>query len=434
MRWEPILQTARTGRGRNVGEIHRNPSFVDVIKSSFDKEYVQQERQQRAWVTRYALACTVFTVIAISIQSMQMFRAEAAVTLVTWALMLGIALFAAYFWASTRAYGRTPILDLILFAPMIFFTGRIGWVLASQLENTGWTPHATVAVNHLTAVAFASLFFPANLVSYAVSVALIIGSMTYYASILGGELVVLAYYWTAFLPIALITGYGAYAFERKSLQSFWLSQALGVEKAKSEKLLYSILPEEVAMRLREGKTVADSFSDATIVFIDLVGSSELARSLSPRHFIATLNDVFSIADAATSIFNVEKVKTIGDAYLAVAGARGGGDVMAALKFSQHVILEVQRLAHERRLDLNVRVGVHSGPVIGGVIGTKQATYDYWGDTMNIAARVEAVALPGGISVTKQIYYATQCDFSYLPLRKATLKGIGEVEIYDVAVC
>ena len=237
------------------------------------------------------------------------------------------------------------------------------------------------------------------------------------------------------ISTAMLAGLAVFSNRTLSRQSFAiykLQRSLEIEKRKTEELLYSILPEEVAARLKSGEAVADPFPMATVVFVDIVGSSAFARRVQPVVFIETLNAIFQIADRHARLNAVEKVETIGDAYLVVAGGRGGGDAMGAVRFALGVIGDVRRLAAERGVELGVRIGIHSGPVIGGVIGRERAIYDYWGDTMNVAARLESVARPGGFAVSQPVYEATRDAVDYAPPRQVTLKGIGEFQVYDWA--
>lgn len=230
---------------------------------------------------------------------------------------------------------------------------------------------------------------------------------------------------------AVILAYLALLYKERSARAeFFLQRELCVEKAKVETLLYNVLPQSVAERLRQGLTIADAYADASVIFVDLVGSSRLARTLSPRHFLKVLNDVFSLADRCAEQTGVEKVKTIGDAYLAVAGAAQHGDPQAAILFARAVIQGIEGIANEQGLTLCVRVGIHTGPVIGGVIGETRMAYDYWGDTMNVAARVQGAAEPGGLTVSEQTYFATKDSQAYSAPRIMTLKGIGEMKLYD----
>jgi adenylate cyclase len=130
---------------------------------------------------------------------------------------------------------------------------------------------------------------------------------------------------------------------------------------------------------------------------------------------------------------VEKVKTIGDAYLAVAGGTSSSqrDAVAAIAFARDLIGEVQAYAARSRLDVNVRVGIHTGPVVGGVIGEQRMAYDYWGDTMNTASRIEGVAMPGGIAVSEASYFAACETVRFSEPEDVMLKGIGETRIFRV---
>jgi len=219
--------------------------------------------------------------------------------------------------------------------------------------------------------------------------------------------------------------------DRSSRRLFDANVALEKEKLRTENLLYNVLPQEVAERIRAGATVADPFSDAAVIFVDLVGSSSLAKSLSPKHFVEVLNKVFSLADRCATEHNVEKVKKIGDAYLAVAGTAVATDRNAGVNFAKSLVSQVRILAEELNLDLHVRVGIHNGPVIGGVIGETRMAYDYWGDTMNIAARVQHCAQISGECVTEQTYFATRQVHIYSDARLVMLKGLGQIKVYDL---
>lgn len=179
--------------------------------------------------------------------------------------------------------------------------------------------------------------------------------------------------------------------------------------------------------------MADSYSDVSVVFADIVGFSALAKKLSPGHLVKLLNSIFQLADDCAEHHGVEKVKTIGDAYLAVSGgnsssAHGARD---AIEFSRQLIREIADLARESGIDVQVRVGIHTGPVVGGVIGSQRLAYDYWGDTMNIASRIEGAAHPGGIAVSESTFFGVGPAVSFSEAELVTLKGVGEVKIYRV---
>ena len=176
--------------------------------------------------------------------------------------------------------------------------------------------------------------------------------------------------------------------------------------------------------------MADSFSDLTVVFVDIVGFSRLAKRLAPGRLVKLLNLFFSAADRCAERHGIEKVKTIGDAYLAVAGGMGSGagDSRSALAFARDLIGEVVAMGKDGGIALEVRIGVHTGPVVGGVIGSSRLAYDYWGDTMNIASRLQGVAPPNGVAVSEATWHETRDMHAFTPQR-AVLKGIGETDVY-----
>jgi adenylate cyclase len=304
--------------------------------------------------------------------------------------------------------------------------------LSRESAQIGWSPLTILFCNIAILLAYATLTISNNFRAFAIWCAGLFVVFTIWLYNSRIALVPAVYGISSVATLASLSLFGNWSLDRRSRKIFRLQRLLEIEKSNSEQMLYSILPEDVARRLQHGEAIADSFSDATVVFVDIVGSSSLARSLTPKTFIGLLNDVFLIADDASTELGVEKVKTIGDAYLAVAGARGGGDANAAIQFAIRVVDGVRELARIRGLDIDVRIGIHSGPVVGGVIGQKRATYDYWGDTMNVAARVQSAASPGGIAVTRQTYFATKDTVAYATPRVLTLKGIGEVQVYDVS--
>jgi class 3 adenylate cyclase len=218
--------------------------------------------------------------------------------------------------------------------------------------------------------------------------------------------------------------------ERRARKVFAANQLLEAERRKTEELLYNVLPREVAARLRTGEAVADAFSDVTVVFVDLVGFSTLAKKLSPGHLVKLLNLFFSAADRCAERHGLEKVKTIGDAYLAVLGGMGsaGRDSHSAVRFAHDLVDDLRAMAEESGIPLEARIGVHTGPVVGGVIGSSRLAYDYWGDTMNIASRLQGIAPPNGIAVSEATYFQTRSAQAY-EARTVVLMGIGETQVY-----
>lgn len=191
------------------------------------------------------------------------------------------------------------------------------------------------------------------------------------------------------------------AFEAISLQD-----ELDREKARSEQLLHNVLPQPIGERLKRGEApIADTFPDVTILFSDLVGFTELSARMPAADLVEMLNEIFSELDALAAKHGVEKIKTIGDAYLAVAGIPVPREdhAQAIAEMAIDMLLVQQQYAQRRRLPLQMRIGVNTGPVVAGVIGKHKFTYDLWGDAVNVASRMESHGVAGRIQITEATY-------------------------------
>src|SRR5262249_16535777 len=175
--------------------------------------------------------------------------------------------------------------------------------------------------------------------------------------------------------------------------------AIENEKRHSENLLRNILPAEIATRLRNGESnIADHFDDATVIFADVVSFGKITARMKAYEIVACLNQLFSEFDRLAEDAGIEKIKTIGDNYMAVCGVptlRSNHACMAA-KFALGMVGGTGRLGSRLPAPFPIRVGLHSGPVMAGVIGTRKFAYDVWGDTVNIAARLEAASQPNRV--------------------------------------
>ncbi len=203
--------------------------------------------------------------------------------------------------------------------------------------------------------------------------------------------------------------FGAYMLESSSRARFLQRQdladqgeALAVEKAKSDRLLHTMLPASIADRLREEEKVADAIQDATVIFADLVGFTSIGQDLAPTELVDVLNRLFGRFDELAEHHGLEKIKTIGDGYMAVAGVPLAVDDHAdrAVRFALDILPVTEELAVELKLPLRLRVGIHSGPLVAGVIGKDKLAYDLWGDTVNVASRMESQGMPGRIQVSE----------------------------------
>ena len=166
------------------------------------------------------------------------------------------------------------------------------------------------------------------------------------------------------------------------------------EKKHSEKLLRNVLPPEIAARLRNGENnIADQFEEATVIFADVVGFGKITARMRAYEIVGCLNRLFSEFDKLAEDVNVEKIKTVGDSYMAVAGVPTprGNHARVAVKLALDMVAAAERLGPSLPTPFPIRLGVHSGPVMAGVIGTRKFVYDVWGDTVNMAARIEAAS-------------------------------------------
>ncbi|MBW4652350.1 MAG: PAS domain S-box protein [Kaiparowitsia implicata GSE-PSE-MK54-09C] len=204
------------------------------------------------------------------------------------------------------------------------------------------------------------------------------------------------------------------------------------QRIRSERLLLNVLPQAVAERLKRGETrIADSFSRATVLFADIANFTHLSAQISPRELIDLLNNVFSAFDHLADRYNLEKIKTIGDAYMVVGGIPSPTPEHEAAV--AHMALGMQRAIAQFKTPeeqpITLRVGIHTGPVVAGVIGTRKFTYDLWGDTVNVASRMELQGEPGRIQVTAPVYERLSDRFEFLSRGPIEIRGKGTMHTY-----
>jgi class 3 adenylate cyclase len=211
-----------------------------------------------------------------------------------------------------------------------------------------------------------------------------------------------------------------------------LYQQLLDAQDRSEKLLLNVLPATIAGRLRGGeKTIADIFPEATVLFADIAGFTQISARMTPHALVTVLNRIFSAFDRLCDSYGVEKIKTIGDAIMVASGLPSPRpdhvSVMAA--FSLDLMAIAGTIATREEKHIRLRIGIHSGPVIAGVIGTSRFSYDLWGDTVNIASRMESQGVPGMIQVTEAVYQQLMNDYVFEPRGAQQIRGIGEMQTY-----
>ncbi|MFQ4136777.1 adenylate/guanylate cyclase domain-containing protein [Nodosilinea sp. PGN35] len=209
-------------------------------------------------------------------------------------------------------------------------------------------------------------------------------------------------------------------------------QDLQEEKEKSEQLLLNILPLPIATRLKQGRsTIADHFAEVTVLFADIVEFTQLSETLSPQDLVALLNDIFSQFDQLAERHQLEKIKTIGDAYMAVGGIPYERDdhaqAVAAMALDMQAM--AQGFSDRTGQSFRLRIGINTGPVVAGVIGTKKFIYDLWGDTVNTASRMESFGLAEHIQVTETTYNCLKDSFDFDLRGEVPVKGKGTMRTY-----
>lgn len=206
------------------------------------------------------------------------------------------------------------------------------------------------------------------------------------------------------------------------------------EQAKSEHLLLNILPKRIAERLKvegEGRLIADRIDNATVLFADMVGFTPLSATLEPNELVARLNGLFSRFDELAEELGVEKIKTLGDAYMAAAGVPEmmPDHAEVAGLMSLRMLDELRSYNEENGFELRLRIGLHSGPLVAGVIGKNKFIYDLWGDTVNIASRMESHGRPGAIQITQATRDLVKQRFHCEPIGEIEVKGKGLMPTY-----
>jgi len=205
-------------------------------------------------------------------------------------------------------------------------------------------------------------------------------------------------------------------------------------EARSEELLTNAIPSSIATRLKHGEVrIAESYPATTVIFADIVGFTPWAQRTDPVRVVALLDDLFSRFDTVAAEHGIEKIKTVGDAYMAAVGApqARADHAEAALEFGRAVLAEVADWRSANDLDLQVRVGLASGGVVGGVIGRRRILFDLWGDTVNTAARMESSGLPGRIhlAASTRDLLADRYPFDE---RHVVVKGLGQMTTFLLA--
>jgi class 3 adenylate cyclase len=248
-----------------------------------------------------------------------------------------------------------------------------------------------------------------------------------------GELSLLKFFTLSFFLVGMnFVGMAlGYVLERSNRLAFLQRLVIEQQHEETNRLLLNVLPASIAERLKRGEAVADYFDQAGILFADIQGFTPYSAPRSPAEVVRILNRVFSAFDSLAEKYGLEKIKTVGDAYMVVSGVPlPRADHLSALA---SMALDMHAAMHKFRCDgvcdFRLRIGLAAGPVVAGIIGLKKFSYDLWGDTVNVASRMESFGIPGEIQATEEVYRLLKQQYVFEKRGLIEVKGKGKMPVY-----
>ena len=346
-------------------------------------------------------------------------------------LALSALLLALYVWRGNFELYRTLQMGLLLFAPFV-----MQWSIGSFVTSSGvmlWALLAPIGVMMLQGPRASLPWFFAYVVMTGMS-----GFFDYYLNWEPRQTVPMQSISMFFslnfagvsLIIFLLTGF--FILEKQRLRSALDEQhrLLGIEQDKSERLLQALLPAPIARRLKDEQTIADAHASVSVMFADIVEFTRLSERVSPTKVVAILNELFSGFDALTERHALEKIKTIGDAYMVAGGLTAAADhVQAVADWALDALEYIKGCRTLAPEPISLHVGICTGPVAAGVIGARRFIYDLWGNTVNVASRLSDEAPAGGILVDEHTHDRLAGRYQFSAPRSIQIKGKGPMIVY-----
>jgi class 3 adenylate cyclase len=239
-------------------------------------------------------------------------------------------------------------------------------------------------------------------------------------------------YWASNIVATCVMGIviEKFTFEA-ALREFSHRQGIERQRERADELLYNVFPQSVAKSLKDGQRSVAMHGEVTILFADIVGFTHLSSRILPTQLLSLLEDIFGKFDLLAQRHGIEKIKTIGDAYMAISGAPVVIDhqVERMADFALAIVKVCNQVSNTTGFDLAMRVGIHTGPVVAGVIGSSRLCYDLWGDSVNTAQRLESQGEPNSICVSEQVYFKLRDQFVFEDRGLIDLKGKGPTKSY-----
>lgn len=317
-------------------------------------------------------------------------------------LMIGIGIIAMVIVSSPNEIGHTYYLFGLM--PVMIFLYTTPPIIFSYAAISGWT--MTICAQAPILIDPAILLDPTTRVGFLIADAFLI-------------------------TVNTIGTLASYQIERSARRNFVQELVIDNERRKSDRLLANILPYPVAEKLKRQQQIADQFPEVSVLFADLVDFTVQSANLAPDELINFLNRTFSIFDRLAEKHGVEKIKTIGDNYMAVAGLPipRPDHAQAIADMALEMLDEISRLTDPAMGRIEFRIGINTGPVIAGVVGLQKFAYDLWGDTVNTASRMESHGLPGCIQVTSAVVELLQDQYKFESRGPIQVKGKGVMTTY-----
>lgn len=211
-----------------------------------------------------------------------------------------------------------------------------------------------------------------------------------------------------------------------------LFERIEQEKSRSEAILYNLIPESIVERLKQGEeNIAEVFADCTVLFADIVDFTDLSSRLEPSALVKMINTIFHAFDGILEVYDLEKIKTNGDNYIVVGGLPPAreGHAQRCIEFAKQAILEIEEYNRLQNMNLQLRIGLNTGPVVAGVVGKTRFSFDLWGDTVNLASRMESLSLPNRIHLTDSTRLALNGSHRFESRGQVDVKGVGKLETF-----
>jgi adenylate cyclase len=318
-------------------------------------------------------------------------------------------------------------LQKIMTSCMLF--GGLMHIIILSIVNNGWLIGipGIILILMYNFVFFRLLFLPALASGLLIALGHDVVAARYF---LPAETVVVDNF---FLLATLISGAAvAYILEGLFRNQFLTDRALEAERNRANEIIDELFPPRVARVLKTGEKVeAESHGEATVLFADLVGFTALANKLAPGHLMEVLNDYFSTLDHLAEKHQAEKIKTIGDAYMVVSGVSTSPENSAEhiADFALEVQSTIREYAKQHDFPLALRVGISTGQVVSGVVGVTKPSFDLWGETVNLASRMESLAENGRIQVSEPTYWRLHEKYELVRRGQIEVKGFGGIEAY-----